>query len=169
MPRTISIRATPLLKFVLSPLGLAAATYAIWIIWSRPERVLGDYEPAIRLILQIVLLALLAAGAVVVVAYVIPLKRVRLQAEGLAVSNYRREIMVPFSEIAGVRQHSLPTFRLVTIRLRNDGGLGRRVIFMPAVPVRTAFWRSDYGKEDDIVGELRSLAGLSRTLSTTAA
>ena len=164
MPRTISIRATPLFKFVLAPLWLAVAAYAMWAIWTSPERVLTEYESGTRLALQVILLALLAASAAVAVAYVIPLKRVRLQADGLAVSNYQREVVVPFAEIASVRQHSLPTFRLITVRLRNDGGLGRRVIFMPTVPMRTAFWRSDYGGEDEIVGELRSLAGLRRVV-----
>lgn len=78
MPRTISIRSTPLFKFVLSPLWLAAAAYATWILWSRPERVLGAFQSGAMLALQLVLIALLAASAVVVIAYVIPLKRVRL-------------------------------------------------------------------------------------------
>lgn len=109
MTRTISIGSTPLLKSVLGPIWLVGAAYAIWVLWARPESVLDDYQPGGMTALQLILLALLAASLVVLFAFVVPLKRVRLAPDGLLVSNYLRESVVPFSAIASVRQYSLPT------------------------------------------------------------
>lgn len=111
--------------------------------------------------LKWIFLALLAAGLVVLFAFVVPLKRVRLTPDGLRISNYIREITVPFSAIAAVRQNWLPTFRLITIDLRTETPLGRRMIFMPAGTQRGAFWRAEYRREDALVSELRRLAGLT--------
>jgi len=159
MQRTLSVSHTPLLKFVLPPIWIVIVGYASWQLWSNPETVFVDREVgAATAALRWLLLALLAASLVVLFAFVVPLKRVRLTPEGLLVSNYIREITVPFRDIERVRQNWLPTFRLVALDLRTDTALGRRAIFMPAVPRRTAFWRPDYWREDDLVDELRRLA-----------
>ena len=161
MLRTISTRATPLLKFALSPLWVGAVGYAVWLLWRYPERVLDEAESsAVTRALQWVFLALFTGSVLILLAFVVPLKRVRLGADGLHVSNYVREITIPFSAIARVRQNWLPTFRLITLNLRTQSPLGRRLIFMPAVPRRMAFWRADYWSEDELVRELRSLAEL---------
>lgn len=157
--RTLSTRPTPLLKFALPPLWLALAGYALWLIWVRPEVAFGGPGPA-ALGLQSLLSAVIAISLVVLFAFVIPLKRVRLAPDGLRVSNYRRDITIPFTAVARVRQAWLPTFRLVAIDLRSETPLGRRVIFMPAVRRPLAFWRAAYWREDALVHELRSLAGL---------
>jgi hypothetical protein len=161
MQRTVSIRHTALLKFVLTPIWIIIVVYAAWQLLSNPEAVLVDRESGSAMAARWLLLALLAVSLVVLVAFVVPLKRVQLEAEGLRVSNYIREITVPFGDIARVRQNWLPTFRVVTLNLRTDTPLGRRVIFMPAGPQRMAPWRSDYWREDDLVAELRRLAGLT--------
>ena len=160
MPRMISSPVTPLLKFGLSPLWVGSVGYAICLLWLSPERVLNEAEStALTRALQWVFLALFAGSLLILLAFVVPLKRVSLGDDGLRVSNYVREITIPFSAIARVRQNWLPTFRLITLHLRTPTPLGRRVIFMPAVPRRMAFWRSDYWSEDELVRELRSLAG----------
>lgn len=157
--RTLSIRQTGLLKFVLPVVWVALAAYAVWRLWTRPEEVLADAGLG-QAALKWIFLALLAAGLVVLFAFVVPLKRVQLTPDGLRISNYIREITVPFSAIATVRQNWLPTFRLITIDLRTETPLGRRVIFMPAGTQRGAFWRAEYRREDALVTELRRLAGL---------
>lgn len=91
MTRTISIRSTPLLKFVLAPIWLFGAAYATWILWAHPERVLDDYRPGAMTALQLILMALLAASVVVLFACVVPLKRVRLAPDGLLVSNFLKD------------------------------------------------------------------------------
>jgi hypothetical protein len=161
MQRTLSAGHTALLNFVLPPIWIAVVGYAIWQLWSNPGAVLEGDVGAGAVVLRWLLLALVAASLLVLFAFVVPLKRVQLTPDGLRVSNYRREVTVPFRAIARVRQNWLPTFRLVTLELRTDAGRSRRVIFMPAGPQRMAFWRPDYWREDDLVGELRTLAGLT--------
>ena len=168
MPQLISTRPTALLKFVLPPFWIAAVGYAIWLLWVHPEVVLTEAGPGGTRILQWVFLALFVASLMVLYAFVTPLRRVQLAPDGLLVSNYRQEIAVPFREIAAVHQHWLPTYRLITIDLKNDTPLGRRVVFMPATARRLAFWRSDYWREDDLVRELRVRAGLPDPHSTAA-
>ena len=162
MQRTLSFRHTGLLKFALPPIWLGIVSYGVWQLWSRPEDVLVDYDagPATAALTWL-FLALVAVSLLVMFAFVLPLKRVRLAPDGLRVSNYVREINIPFGEIARVRQNWLPTFRLVTLDLRTETPLGRRVIFMPAGSQRMAFWRAEYRREDDLVSELRRLAGLT--------
>ena len=159
MLRTLSIRASALVKFALPPLWIGGAGYVIWLLWVHPERVLADAElgPA-TLVPQRLFLALWVVSLVPLFAFVVPLKRVRLGPDGLCVSNYVREITIPFSAIESVRQSWLPTFRLITLELRTHTPLGRRVIFMPAGPRPLAFWRAAYWRADEIVRELRSLA-----------
>ncbi len=154
MERTLSLRHTALLKFVLPPIWIGIVVYGVWQLWSNPEAVLVAREAgAASLVLRWLLVALVAASLLVLFAFVVPLKRVRLAPDGLRVSNYRREVTMPFRAVARVRQNWLPTFRLITLDLRTATALGRRVIFMPAGPQRMAFWRAEYRREDDLVGE----------------
>jgi len=158
--RTLSVRSTFLLKFLLPPIWIAGLGYAILQLWLRPEEVLLDGEAGSG-ILQWLLTGLFVASLAVLWAFVLPLKRVRLESDGLSISNYFREITVPFSAIESVRQNWLPTYRLITLGFRNRTPFGRRVIFMPAGRSRMAFWRKDYWDEDELVPELRKLATAS--------
>src|SRR5688572_15644619 len=148
MQGTLSARHTPLLKFVLPPIWIGIVGYAVWQLWSNPDVLLEGEAGAAALALRWLLLAVAAASVVALFAFVVPLKRVQLTPDGLRVSNYRREVTVPFRAIARVRQNWLPTFRLVTLELSPDAAPTRRVIFMPAGPQRSAVWRADYWRED---------------------
>ena len=79
------------------------------------------------------------------------LKRVKLDGATLVISNYRRDITVPVSEIADVRQNRLLNLRPVTITFRKETPFGSAVTFMPRVSFRLF-------SEEDIVTRLRSLA-----------
>jgi hypothetical protein len=168
--RTLSVPHTFLLKFVLPPLWIGGFGYGTWQLWLHPGDVLFDRETgAATPALQWLFLVLFAVGILVLLAFVVPLKRVRLEPDGLRVSNYFREITVPFSNIERVRQNWLPTYRLITLDLRTETPLGGRVIFMPAGPLRLAFWRAGYWREDEMVAELRALAGIDQKTSRAAA
>ena len=80
------------------------------------------------------------------------LKRVKLDGASLVISNYRRDITVPVSEIADVRQNRFINLRPVTITFRKKTPFGRVVTFMPRVSHKLF-------SEDDIVMRLRSLSG----------
>jgi hypothetical protein len=80
------------------------------------------------------------------------LKRVKLDGATLVISNYRRDIAVPVSEIADVRQNRLINLRPVIITFRKETPFGSAVIFKPPVSFRLF-------SEDEIVTRLRSLTG----------
>jgi hypothetical protein len=79
------------------------------------------------------------------------LKRVKLDGANLVISNYRRDVTVPVSEIADVRQNRLLNLRPVTITFKRQTSFGSAIIFMPCASSRLF-------SEDDIVTRLRSLA-----------
>ena len=85
------------------------------------------------------------------------LKRVRMDERQLHVSNYFREIHVPFSEITDVRQNRWINSRPITIYFRDATEFGGKVTFMPKWRIRL-FWRTD-----PVVSELEQLAGLARS------
>ena len=58
------------------------------------------------------------------------LKRVAFSESSLRVSNFRREIIVPVSDVDVVDQHETQSGRVV-IRLTRDTEFGRRIIFSP--------------------------------------
>lgn len=159
MQRTLSARSTPFLKFALPPIWMAGTGYVVWRLLTDPGTLLGSEVETLTPIGWI-LLALIGGSLIVLFAFVAPLKQVRLTESGLAISNYLRETTVPFDAILAIRQNWLPTFRLITLKLRPEFGWGSRVIFMPAGGQRFAFWRPQYRRQDPLVGELRRLAGL---------
>jgi hypothetical protein len=80
------------------------------------------------------------------------LKRVKLDGASLVISNYRRDIIVPVSEIADVRQNRLINLKPVTITFRKDTSFGNAITFMPPVSF-------ELFSEDELVTRLRSLVG----------
>lgn len=75
----------------------------------------------------------------------VPLKRVKLTNEGLLVSNYRTEILVPFGSIRFIESG-----RRVRVYLETETLYDRSFVFAPTIPRR--LWR-----ESPIVTELREL------------
>ena len=83
------------------------------------------------------------------------LKRVRMDGRELFVSNYFREIRIPFSAVIDVRQNRWLNSRPITIYFRDATEFGDRASFIPKWRIRLQFWRID-----PVVGELKRLAGL---------
>ena len=149
---TLSSAWTFWTKFVL-PAGFGLG--AIIVLWSNglvdrngaipPFQVklllLGAWIPAMALILWT------SAG----------LKRVRMDERQLYVSNYVREIAVPFSAITDVRQNRWLNSRPVTIYFRDATDFGDSATFMPKQ--RIQFWQ--FWRLDPVVNELKQLAGLA--------
>jgi hypothetical protein len=84
------------------------------------------------------------------------LKRVRIDGQHLLVSNYFREIRIPFSAVTDVSQNLWLNYRPVTIYFREATEFGDRATFMPKRRLSIRFWRTD-----PIVDELKQLAGLA--------
>jgi hypothetical protein len=93
------------------------------------------------------------AGAIFIVWTCAGLKRVRIDSRLLHVSNYLREIAIPFDDIVDVTQNRWINIRPVTIHLRNATEFGSEITFMPRHDM--LFW-----KMSPVVAELKALAGL---------
>lgn len=84
------------------------------------------------------------------------LKRVRMGEGQLYVSNYVREICIPFSAIIDVKQNRWLNSRPVTIYFRDATAFGDKATFIPKRRIRIQFWGTD-----PVVNELKQLAGLA--------
>ena len=73
--------------------------------------------------------------------------------KNLYVSDYRKEITIPLSEIADVTENRWLNAHPVTIRFRNPTAFGDKIVFMPKLKY-FAFWTGH-----PIVGELLNAAG----------
>ncbi len=102
---------------------------------------------------KIVFLVAWSLGTIFILWANAGLKRVRIDERQLHVSNYSREICVPFSAIADVRQNRWINSRPITIYFRDATPFGDQVTFMPKQ--RFQFW-----SVDPVVDELKRLAGL---------
>ena len=82
------------------------------------------------------------------------LKRIRADDRELYVSNYLREISVPFRAIVDVKQNRWLSTKPITIYFRETTDFGDKVTFMPKQ--RFQFWTTD-----PTVADLKKLAGLA--------
>lgn len=103
--------------------------------------------------MKFVFLGIWILGTTVILWANAGLKRVRMDERQLYVSNYLKEILIPFSSITDVRQKRWISSRPITIYFRDATEFGDKVNFMPKQ--RIQFWRID-----PVVNELKQLAGL---------
>jgi hypothetical protein len=142
--RTLSSTWTFWTKLIFPPVwisGFGTGTVLLWL----SDRV--DTQ------MKFVFLGVWVLGTTFILWTSAGLKRVRMDERQLYVSNYLREICVPFSEITDVRQNRWLNSRPITIYFRDAAEFGGKVTFMPKWSIQ--FWRFD-----PVVGELRQLAGL---------
>ncbi len=83
-------------------------------------------------------------------------RKVSMDDKNLYVSDYRKEIAIPLSEIADVTENRWLHAHPVTINLRNQTVFGDKIVFMPTFKY-FAFWTGH-----PIVGELLNAAGATR-------
>lgn len=146
MGRTLSSDLTPFWKFVFPTciIGFLGAFTVTAIAY--PERIDGGrtWQLGVSLLFSWPI-------AAIVCHQMARLRRVRVTEAGLLVSNYLREILVPWTMIADVEWvHRRRGPWYVHLSFRQHTALGRRTMFLP---------RWGWGSED-IVAELRHRAGL---------
>jgi hypothetical protein len=141
VPRVISSAQTFITKFILPFVVVAILTYGISLAGSR------------------VLPLLAPVGVLVVVSiywYYIRFKKVAIDSDGLLISNYVREVRVPWRDIIEVAGSRWVKTRQVTVTFDRDIGFGTSIVFMP----RFRFlWP---GQEHPIAQELRDLMLVNR-------
>jgi hypothetical protein len=130
--------------------GFGLGTVLLWLVGFHDR---NNASPPPELKFQS--LGMWFVGAAFILWVASGLKRVRIDGQHLFVSNYFREIRLPFSSVIDVRQNRWLTPRQVTIYFRIATELGDRATFIPKARFRIHFWRID-----PVVDELRRLAGL---------
>jgi hypothetical protein len=134
----ISSAWTPVYKFVFPAillagfLGFPVLSGEPWIWWGLASPVM---------LLSLVLYYLFLA----------PLKVVRTDDEAFFVSNYRREVRIPFSQVDKITDNPRLNTKAITIHVRTKTEFGRKVIFMPTVDL------SSFMSGHPMADELRDL------------
>ena len=137
-------------KFVFPPVwmfGFGAAAILVGLGGSN-DRAMPLVET------RFVFLAVWILGAALILSVNAGLKRVRMDERQLYVSNYFREIQIPFGAIVDVRQNRWLNSQPITIYFRDATEFGDKATFIPKQRIR--FWRID-----PVVEELKQLAGLT--------
>jgi hypothetical protein len=150
--KTLSSAWTFWTKFVL-PVGFGLG--AITFLWSNGLVDRNGATPPLQV--KFVLLSVWIPAMALILWISAGLKRVRMDERQLYLSNYVREIAVPFSAITDVRQNLWLNSRPVTIYFRDVTEFGDRATFMPKQ--RIQFWQ--FWRPDPVVNELKQLAGLA--------
>ena len=141
MPRVISSSQTFIDKFILPFVVAAVLAFG----FSRAGgRVLPFFVPAG---------VLLAAS---IYWFYVRLKRVAIDSDGLVISNYVREVRVPWRNVIKVIGNRWKKTHQVTIAFDRDTGFGTSILFMPKFRF---LWP---GQEHPIAQELRELMVVNR-------
>ncbi len=137
MPRVISSAQTFISKFILPFVIVALMAYAL------PRAGIGMLTPFF-----------IPIGVILVVSvywFQIRLKKVAIDSDGLVISNYVREVRVPWRDVGQVRGNRWEKTHQVTITFNRDIGFGTSVAFMPRFRL---IWP---GQEHPIAEELRNM------------
>lgn len=136
MPRVISSAQTYINKFILPLVVAAVLAYGFSHAGSR---VLPILVPA----------GLLLAASIY--WFYVRLKKVAIDSKGLVISNYFREVRVPWRDVIKVTGNRWKKTHQVTITFDREMGFGRSVVFMPKFRF---MWP---GQEHPIAQDLRDL------------
>ena len=152
--QTISSAWTFSAKFIFPAAWISGFGLGTILLWLGGFHDRNNALPPPQL--KFVFLVVWVLGSTLILWTSAGLKRVRIAERHLQVSNYDREICIPFTEIIDVKQNRWINSRPVTIYFREATEFGDRVTFMPKQRFRIMFWRND-----PVVDELKQLAGLT--------
>ncbi len=129
LPRQLSSGQTLYFKFVQPVLGIAGFGAATLLAFAGAldDSAIARAVPHLKWLL----LAGWLGATPLLLATNAGLKRVRLDAHTLYVSNFRDEIAVPVSEIESVLERRWLRLHPVTIKFRTATPMGRAITFMP--------------------------------------
>ena len=136
MPRVISSAQTFITKFIL------------------PFVVIGVLAFGLRLAGNGVLPIFAPVGVLVALSiywFYVRLKKVAIDSDGLVISNYVREVRVPWRDVVEVTGNRWEKTHQVTVTFNRDIGFGTSIVFMPKFRF---LWP---GQEHPIAQELRDL------------
>ena len=132
-PQTLSSAETFVMKFVFPVLWIGGLALAALSLFLFPDSWQGaDGRPPEADVKWFLLFATIAGSAFIWWACV-RLKRVRMDAKALYISNYSTEIVVPLALVAAVTENRWVNSHPVTIAFHSDTEFGSEVTFMPKV------------------------------------
>ena len=132
-PQTLSSAQTFVMKFVFPVLWIGAFAIGTLSLFLFPNSWHGaDGGPPEAEVKWLLLFATIAGSAFIWWACV-RLKRVRMDAKALYISNYSTEIVVPLAHVAAVTENRWVNSHPVTIAFHADTEFGSEVTFMPKV------------------------------------
>jgi hypothetical protein len=140
-------------KFIFPAVWISGFGLATVLLWLGGLHDRNNALPSPQL--KFVFLGAWVLGSTFILRANAGLKRVRTDGQQLIVSNYIREISIPFSAIIDVRQNRWLNSRPITVYFRDATEFGDRATFIPKCRFRIQFWRVD-----PVVDELKQLAGL---------
>jgi hypothetical protein len=150
--RSLSSAWTFSAKFLFPAMWILCFGFGTILLWS--DRLVDSSGAISPPQVKYLFLGMWILGTTFILWTSVGLKRVRIDERRLYVSNYVREIDVPFSAITDVRQNRWLSSRPITICFRDATEFGDKAAFMPKQ--RIQFWRID-----PVVNELKQLAGLT--------
>jgi len=150
MLRTLSSKQTFITKIIFPAFSIAGFGLFPLALWQGDLHTADDALPPEPV--KWLLLAAWIAGTAFILWLCAGLKRVRVDATSLYVSNYLREITVPLNMIAEVTEDRWSNIHPVTVHFRTTTEFGQKVTFMP---VTRFFW---LWSSHPVVAELKQLA-----------
>jgi hypothetical protein len=147
--RTLSSAQTFFMKFVFPTIWISMFGLGTLALFFGAFHGQGDTAPPAAMKWQF--LAGWIAGSTFILWGCARLKKVRTDGTAIYVSNYLREVRIPFDAVRDVTENRWINIHPVTIHFRHSTPFGDRIVFMPRV--RLFGWRSH-----PVVSELRELA-----------
>jgi hypothetical protein len=149
----LSARQTFYCKFILPVFWLGTFASGTVMMFVAPQ--LFHPPPPTWMRWQFVMFTL--AGTAAFARFSLPLKRVRMDDQGLYVSNYLREIRVPLTDVQEVTQSGWLSTRPVTVLLWRESEFGRRIMFLPETSWR---WWGVNPKVEELRAAVRRVTGV---------
>ena len=149
MRRKLSSQMTFLLKFIFPVIWVpffGLSTFWIVIVGLQDTQVL---LPALGFVFAWI------AGSAFLYWSCIRLKEVSVNDRQLYVSNYRKEITIPLTEISDVTENVWLNIHPVTIHLSSPSEFGSKIVFMPTYRYFVFFG------SHPVVDELKKISGLT--------
>ncbi len=149
MKRQLSSKQTFLLKIILPIFFITTLTaMSLMLFFNFPA---NEFFP-----LMILFPVIALVGIISMYLTVMRYKKVSVDDEFLYVSNYRKEITIPLSNIGGVTEIKWVRTRPITIHLKTDSEFGRKIVFTPKLNGFRVF------AANPIIAELEKLAKITR-------
>jgi len=130
-PVRLSSDLTFVYKFVFPTVWLLGFSCATALLLTRPN------ERGLAIPFGIATIV----GALLFWKACFPLKLVTAYREGIRVSNFFREVVIPYEQISDVHEYKWLNTRLTTIGLKRDTPFGQEIKFQPYIHFTLLLWR----------------------------